>query len=259
MTKLTPRDHRILDEVFEMQQGYVLNFSDRTMSQFFDYELSVDIDAEKYCRSGTSKAKRVRCFLATENPAIVAKTLRSLWDYRESIKEPIDEKDEKEKRLRDRFFELLNSIEGNNELARTDAIDQFIENETLQELVLAIERDIQANKPEAALDRLHTYCMKKFAHLLDQHKVEFDKDEPLKSRAGKYFKAIQSEAKIRDISLKIMKSAISVFDSYNQIRNNESFAHDNELVDRSEARFIFDSITNILRFVKAFEAKRFGD
>jgi len=100
--------------------------------------------------------------------------------------------------------------------------------------------------------------MKKFAHLLDQHKVEFDKDEPLKSRAGKYFKAIQSEAKIRDISLKIMKSAISVFDSYNQIRNNESFAHDNELVDRSEARFIFDSITNILRFVKAFEAKRFG-
>jgi len=101
--------------------------------------------------------------------------------------------------------------------------------------------------------------MKKFAHLLDQHKVEFDKDEPLQSRAGKYVKAIQSEAKIRDVSLKIMKSAISVFDSYNQIRNNESFAHDNELIDRSEARFIFDSITNILRFVKAFEAKRFGN
>jgi hypothetical protein len=55
-----------------------------------------------------------------------------------------------------------------------------------------------------------------------------------------------------------MKSSISVFDSLNQIRNNESFAHDNELVDRIEARFIFDSITNILRFVKGFEAKRFG-
>ena len=94
MAKLTPRDYRILDEVFEMQQGYVLNFRDRTMSEIFDYELSVDIDSEKYRRFGTSKAKRVRCFLATENPAIVAKTLRSLWDYRDSIKEPIDEKDE---------------------------------------------------------------------------------------------------------------------------------------------------------------------
>ena len=64
MAKLTPRDFRILDEVFEMEQGYVLNFSDRTMSQFFDYELSVDIDSEKYRRFGTSKAKRLRCFLA---------------------------------------------------------------------------------------------------------------------------------------------------------------------------------------------------
>ena len=56
-----------------------------------------------------------------------------------------------------------------------------------------------------------------------------------------------------------MKSSISVFDSFNQIRNEESFAHDNELVDRLEARFIFDSITNILRFIKGFESTRFGD
>lgn len=99
MAKLTPRDFRILDEVFEMEQGYVLNFSDRTMSQFFDYELSVDIDSEKYRRFGTSKAKRLRCFLATENSSTVAKTLRTLWDYRESIREPVDGSDEKEKRL----------------------------------------------------------------------------------------------------------------------------------------------------------------
>ena len=242
-----------------MEQGYVLNFSDRTMSQFFDYELSVDIDSEKYRRFGTSKAKRLRCFLATENSSIVVKTLRTTWDYRESIREPINASDEMERKLRDRFFQLLSSIEGNSEIARTDGIDKFTENETLQELVTAIERDIQANKPEAALDRLHTYCMKKFAHLLEQHKLPFGKDEPLQSRAGKYIKAIETESKVRDISLKIMKSSISVFDSFNHIRNNESFAHDNDLVDRLEARFIFDSIANILRFIKGFEAKRFGN
>ena len=259
MAKLTPRDFRILDEVFGMEQGYVLNFSDRTMSQFFDYELSVDIDSEKYRRFGTSKAKRLRCFLATENSSTVAKTLRTLWDYRESIREPFDASDEKEKQLRNRFFQLLNSVDGSNEVARTDAIDKFTENETLQELVSAIERDIQANKPETALDRLHTYCMKRFSHLLEQHKLAFEKDEPLQSRAGKYVKAIEAESKVRDISLKIMKSSISVFDSFNQIRNKESFAHDNELVDRLEARFIFDSITDILRFIKGFESTRFGD
>jgi hypothetical protein len=42
-----------------------------------------------------------------------------------------------------------------------DAIDKFAGDETLEELVAAIDRDIAANKPAAALDRLHTYCMKK--------------------------------------------------------------------------------------------------
>jgi len=100
--------------------------------------------------------------------------------------------------------------------------------------------------------------MKKFAHLLEQRTISFEKDEPLQSRAGKYIKAIESDGKVRPISLRVMKSSISIFDKFNEIRNNESFAHDNEIVDRNEARFIFESLTNILRFLKGFEANRFG-
>ncbi|MCP1749007.1 hypothetical protein ACVI1J_010566 [Bradyrhizobium diazoefficiens] len=48
----------------------------------------------------------------------------------------------------------------------------------------SIERDISANKPAAALDRLHTYCMKKFGHLLDSHDVGWSTDEPLHSYGG---------------------------------------------------------------------------
>ena len=100
--------------------------------------------------------------------------------------------------------------------------------------------------------------MKKFAFVLDQKEIAFDKDAPLHSRAGKYIKALESEGRVRDISLKIMKSSISIFDSFNSIRNNDSLAHDNEIVDKVEARFIFDAITNILRFMKGFETNRFG-
>jgi hypothetical protein len=66
----------------------------------------------------------------------------------------------------------------------TDAIDRFARDETLEELVAAIERDITANKPAAALDRLHTYCMKKFAHLLESYRVSCDRKEPLHARVG---------------------------------------------------------------------------
>jgi abortive infection Abi-like protein len=41
------------------------------------------------------------------------------------------------------------------------------------------------------------------------------------------------------------------------VRNNQSLAHNNELLDSAEARFIYDSFTAILRFVKSVEANRF--
>jgi hypothetical protein len=40
MTKVRSIDLLLLDDLFEMHQGYVLNFSDKTMSQFFAAELS---------------------------------------------------------------------------------------------------------------------------------------------------------------------------------------------------------------------------
>jgi hypothetical protein len=68
---------------------------------------------------------------------------------------------------------LRGSKEG-GEIPRTDAIERFRQDETLEELISAIERDIGANKPAAALDRLHTYCMKKFSHLLDERGISWD-------------------------------------------------------------------------------------
>ena len=147
---------RVLEDIFEMGAGYVLNFSDRTMGDFFYHELSIDIDDEKYRRFGHSKAKRLRCFLYTENPGVVVKTLRALWDYRDAIKGPFGEDDEKERILKERFFEIVRGIEVGGEVIRTDVIEKFEQSQTLEELISAIERDIQANKPQAALDRLHT-------------------------------------------------------------------------------------------------------
>jgi transcriptional accessory protein Tex/SPT6 len=82
------------------------------------------------------------------------------------------------------LFGLITRLEGGSEIARTDALDQFVPDETLEELIASIERDIAADKPAAALDRLHTYCAKKFGHLLDARSIEWKRDEPLQSRVG---------------------------------------------------------------------------
>ena len=57
MTNIRSIDMLLLDDVFEMGGGYVLNFSDRTFAQFFAEELNIDIDDPQYARNGTSKAE----------------------------------------------------------------------------------------------------------------------------------------------------------------------------------------------------------
>jgi hypothetical protein len=152
----------VLDDALSMHQGYVLNFSDRTFAEFFDDELGVDIDHSRYRKFGSSKAKRLRCFVQIEKEPLVAKALRALWEHRE-YHNCIDHDPATEKKIHDHYFALVQRTESESGLARTDAIDRFARNETLDELVAAIERDVAADRPEVALDRLHTYCMKKFA------------------------------------------------------------------------------------------------
>ncbi len=77
----------VIDDLFEMKSGYVLNFSDRTFTQFFAEELNVDIDDPIYARNGTSKAKQLRCFLQTADRATAARTLNALWEYREVVRQ----------------------------------------------------------------------------------------------------------------------------------------------------------------------------
>lgn len=98
----------------------------------------------------------------------------------------------------------------------------------------------------------------KFDYLIEAHGGTYDKDEPLHSRVGKYVKHLEAGTRLQPISMRIMKSNISIFDEFNSVRNNKSFAHDNELVGLHEARFIFDSISDVLRFIRSLEASHFG-
>ena len=55
-------DMPIIDRVFDMEGGFVLDFSDRTFAEFFHEELQVGIDDPRWAAQGKSKAKRLRSF-----------------------------------------------------------------------------------------------------------------------------------------------------------------------------------------------------
>ncbi len=76
-------DVKLIDTLFAMQGGYVLDFTDRTFARFFQDEVGVNIDDRRYEVDGTSKAKRLRFFLRTCQPAERLKALLALWEYRQ--------------------------------------------------------------------------------------------------------------------------------------------------------------------------------
>jgi hypothetical protein len=61
-----------------------------------------------------------------------------------------------------------------------------------------------------------------------------------------------------ELTCPIASPHVSGHEKFNYVRNDDSLAHDNELPDPAEARFLFDSIVAILRFMKSIEAARFG-
>lgn len=117
MNKIRTIDIRLLDDIFDMGGGYVLDFSDRTFAAFFLEKLNIDITDQRYYLDGTSKAKRLRCFFRTVDSSTAALALRALWDYREEIRQRANQP-EKIVNAHSRFLELLNRLKGTQPAAQ---------------------------------------------------------------------------------------------------------------------------------------------
>lgn len=81
MAKLTTLDKQILEKLFQMKGGYVLNFSDRTIGEFFRDDVGLDIYDQKYNYASGSKANRMRGLWLKADDKIVGKSIFKLTEY----------------------------------------------------------------------------------------------------------------------------------------------------------------------------------
>lgn len=104
-------DMRLIDDLFEMSGGYVLDFSNKTFAQFFEDELELNIDDPRYEIEGASKAKRLRYFLRSTTDEIRVKTLLALWEYREANRRR-NNVDEYYPNAEEEFYSLIERLGG---------------------------------------------------------------------------------------------------------------------------------------------------
>jgi hypothetical protein len=111
MVQIKRSEMRQIDQVFGMEGGYVLDFSNRTFSEFFEDEFRINIYDDKYQVRGGSKANLLRGFIEVEDGYVVGKVLRKLYDHRCTMPKTQGQPralSADEQRL---FFELLARIE----------------------------------------------------------------------------------------------------------------------------------------------------
>jgi hypothetical protein len=71
---------------------------------------------------------------------------------------------------------------------------------------------------------------------------------------GEYVKSLRAAAQIEsEMTERILKSSISILEAFNDVRNNQSVAHDNSMLNHNEAQLIVHHVIDVLRFVRDIE------
>ncbi len=265
MSDLTYREEKFLEEYFGMSSGYVLDFSNQSFREFIDKTVNIDIyDNNKY-KSG-SKAKRLRKFWKDEPNNIVGILIFSLVDYQDNQdiarRTAYNSARNNDTKLKEECLKIAARLKENSPVEHINAIKSLSDDSDDRDFsVLAdsIRELVQKNQPEAALDRLHTFLIKYVRALCDCHGVAWDKKKPLHSMFGEYIKKLEEKNAIQSLmSERILKTTISIFDAFNDVRNNQSFAHDNPILNYDESIFILYSVLNTIIFLEAVE-KKYGE
>lgn len=124
--------------------------------------------------------------------------------------------------------------------------------ENINSLIANINDSINKGEPVFALDRLHTLMNNYVKGLCLRHDINFEDKDKLDSIFKQYVKFITKYIDSQ-MTITILKSSISLFSQFNQVRNNYSFAHDNDILNDAESKLIFKQIVNIKEFIDTIE------
>lgn len=254
MSDISSIERRKLERLFCMGSGYVLNFSDRTFSEFFEEHTHIDIDATTYRERGTSKANRLRSFWTIEGNHVVGKVIEAMILYGES--ESCLCNDQNFHDLSDDCRKIAKRLLLDTPVAELDALTATGDERDFERVAQHVREAIEKNQPEAALDRLHTFVIKYVRTLCEVRGIEVNRDKALHSIFGEYVKRLRDAGHLEsEMTARIIKSSISVLEAFNDVRNNQSLAHDNPILNYEESLLIFNHVASSIRFIKSLEAR----
>ncbi|MCM8857396.1 MAG: abortive infection family protein [Candidatus Thiodiazotropha sp.] len=234
MPKLKRTEIKMIDTIFDMESGYCLNFSDRTMAEFFEDELGIVIYQDKYSFNGSSKAKHVRAFIEIEDNYVVVSFLRKLWNYKitECNHNNCDLTNQKL-----RLFELIGRLESCASNIAVGKLSDRAKALDLDTVTRDLDRALSHAKddPESALTSACSTLESVCRSLL----IEMEKDLPKTKDLMNLYKAVRKPlgltpdksrfpSEISNDILKILGGLTTVIEGVGALRTHGGDAHGRE-------------------------------
>lgn len=240
-----------LEKLLGMGGGYVLDFTNRTFSEFVVDSTGKNIWDSKYDYGSGSKANRLRGFWNEEPNHVVGKLIADLLDYcreRDSKSAASD--------LYEDCQRIAQRLREGASVPELEAISPNSGERDFETLAKSVREAIDRNEPESGLDRLHTFVVRYIRVLCKERGISTEKAKPLHSLFGEYVKRLKEQGLIdSDMTERILKSSISTMEAFNRVRNERSFAHDNPLLNYDESLLIFNHVASAIRFIGALEER----
>lgn len=247
-----PSELGFFEKLFEMENGFVLDFSKAGLNNFIRNSVNIDVNTRNYLNkvkkryNSQSNANILRYFWENEDNNKTLKLMYDLIDYYEEngFVEYNEKEDEiiKAKIILNKYYnptEIQNDTYGEKRII--DLIDE-------------INFIIKERKPIFAVDKLHTLVHNILRNLCKSHNISFNKQDRIDELFRKYGKFLEKNNFIESKMTKsIIKQTGTLLSQFNDIRNNNSYAHDNPVLNQFESEFIYKQVLNILYFINAVD------
>ena len=257
MAKLTYQEKSVLEELFGMSTGYVMDFSNNSFQRFVGDVINIDIYHGPGYEEYSSKANKLRQIWNEEPESVVGTLIEALLSYFEDMKLKQNSLTDCEHKKIEEMRLVANRLKGN--VPRIELPTK--KEDSLQTLLEDINSALARNKPELVLDRIHTFSTKLLRRICADNGIDTvnsqGKNLPLHSLAGKLRKKYEEDGVFQSsFTLMAIQNSISVFDQFNSVRNNQSYAHDNIVLDTMEAEFAVKIMADFITFIDRAEAYR---
>jgi hypothetical protein len=203
MSDLTNIEKRKFEQLLAMGDGYVLNFSNRTFSEFVIDSTGRNLYDARYDH-GSSKANRLRGFWKQEGNRVVGKLMDDMLDY--GVENNLfTAKDA----LLEACRRVVARLSQQSPVPEADALAAISDDRDFDTVAKAVREAIEKNEPESGLDRLHTFVIKYVRTLCTQRGITAARDKPLHSLFGEYVKRLRESGHVEtEMTARILKSSI---------------------------------------------------